>query len=570
MVGILATGKQNFEKLRTNNCFYIDKTKFIRDWWNGMDDVTLITRPRRFGKTLMLDTVKTFFSPDFAGRSDLFEGLEISQDEKLCRLQGKIPVIFISFADVKGETYSKTIELINDIIVSVYDIFKPNFDISLFTDTEKEHLFSIAKTMSEATAQTSLRHLTKYLKRQFSASPIILLDEYDSPLQEAWLNGYWDKLINFMRGFFNSTFKTNTYLERGLITGITRVAKESIFSDMNNLKVVSVTSNFYSDCFGFTEQEVFTAMDTYGLTNKEEVKKWYDGFIFGSQKEIYNPWSIIEFLSNKKLDTYWMDTSSNALVGDILAHSNAIVKEETEILLNGKYIVTKLDEQIVFNQIYSKKGAFWSLLMASGYVKALEINYLSKEYKITLTNLEAKNILENKISEWFDELNSNDTNNFLKALLEDNLDEMNEIMSEITECSFSYFDTKNEVKNDRKEAESFYHGFVLGLLVSLKDRYTIVSNRESGFGRYDICMYPKNKRDHGIVIEFKSISKNKEGTLEETCVNALKQIKEKDYIKDLILHNVHKKDIYVYGFAFQGKKVMICGGAEENIDWESF
>ncbi|MBQ7586241.1 MAG: AAA family ATPase, partial [Desulfovibrionaceae bacterium] len=319
MSRLIATGKQSFFNLRVNNCFYVDKTKFIREWWKGLDDVTLLTRPRRFGKTLMLDTVKTFFSLEFAGRSDLFEGLEIWKDEEFRNLQGKIPVIFLSFADIKSKSYDTAIKLINSRINRIYKNFRNFLNLDLLLETEKIQFASVNNTMDLATAQDSLLCLSEYLVSQGYSKPIILLDEYDTPLQEAWMNHYWDDLVAFIRGFFNTTFKTNPYLDRALISGITRVAKESIFSDLNNLKVVSVTSELYMDCFGFTAQEVFSAMDEYELTNKEEVKSWYDGFIFGNQKEIYNPWSIINFLSTKILDTYWADSSSNSLVSDLLA-----------------------------------------------------------------------------------------------------------------------------------------------------------------------------------------------------------------------------------------------------------
>ncbi|MBQ7585340.1 MAG: PD-(D/E)XK nuclease domain-containing protein, partial [Desulfovibrionaceae bacterium] len=296
---------------------------------------------------------------------------------------------------------------------------------------------------------------------------------------------------------------------------------------------------------------------------------WYDGFIFGNQKEIYNPWSIINFLSTKILDTYWADSSSNSLVSDLLAHSDINVKEETEDLLSGKSLVTYLDEQIDFSRIYTDKGAIWSLLMSAGYVKPLEVNRLAKKYKLEITNYEAKFIIEKKIFNWFKELRISERNNFIQALLEDEIGVMNELMSEIAESTFSFFDTKISQKKGRREAENFYHGFVLGLIINLKERYSIISNRESGFGRYDICMYPKNLSDHGIVIEFKSIKLSEEENLEATCASALKQIKEKDYIKDLLVHNVAKSNIYVYGFAFQGKKVLILGGAYDSIDWDS-
>ena len=555
----ITPGTQSFAKLRQNNYFYIDKTKFIKEWWNDGIDVTLITRPRRFGKTLMLDTVNTFFSLEYAGRSDLFEGLEIWKDEEFRNLQGTIPVIFLSFADVKSEVYSKSMELIKDIIVSTYDIFKPNFDLSLFTDTEKEHLASVNRSMSDATAQTSLRHLARYVERQYNNAPIILLDEYDSPLHEAWFYKYLDKQIEFLRGFFNSTFKTNKYIKRALITGITRIAKESIFSDMNNLEVITTTSVSYSDYFGFTEQEVFSAMDEYGLTQKKKVKRWYDGFIFGKNKAIYNPWSIINYLQKKEFFAYWAKSSSNKIVGELILQSNEDVREDTSELLKGKSIKTMMEEEFSFSQL-DEPGVLWSFLMATGYLKPISFNKEKQQYKLTLTNHEVHLALDILISNWFK--NSISYNRkFLKALLSDDLEGMNINLNHITKTVFSFFDTSGN------EPERFYHGFVLGLIVDMKDRYIIKSNRESGSGRYDVTMFPKRVNDKGIVIEFKTLNYENEINIEKTCKNALKQIRKKDYIKELLDNEVISSKIYVYGFGFHGKDVMICGGANDQIDW---
>ena len=523
MSRIISTGEQYFINLRRDNAFYIDKTKFIKDWWDNCDPVTLITRPRRFGKTLMLDTVKTFFSPEFAGQSELFEGLEIWDNEKFRTLQGTIPVIFLSFADLKSNKYPIIRELINDILVSVYDVFKPKLELSIFTDTEKKQLSSVTTSMSDATAQTSLRHLAKYVARQYSALPIILLDEYDTPMHEAWINGYWQELVDFMRGFLNSTFKTNSYLCRGLITGTTRVAKESIFSDFNNLEVITTTSDFYTDCFGFTEIEVFSAMDEYGLSDKETVKKWYDGFIFGSQKGIYNPWSIINYLKKKKFAPYWADTSSNALVGELIAQANEEIKYQTLCLLKNKSIITKIDEKISFSDLFNEQCSIWNFLIAAGYVKHLSFNLETDEFEIKLTNYEVNLILNRLISRWFNKPNVQG-NKFRQALLTDNLEYMNKFLSEIAKNTFSFFDTSGE------EPERFYHAFVLGLLVDLKDQYEITSNRESGFGRYDVIMFPKSRHEHAIVIEFKTLEKNTENSLNDAALNALKQIKEKEYL----------------------------------------
>ena len=561
----ITIGEQSFLTLRERNYFYVDKTKFIRDWWLGGDPVTLITRPRRFGKTLMLDAVKTFFAPECAGRSDLFEGLEVWNDEQIRLLQGKIPVIFLSFARFTNNTYSSIISRIKTALVSTYGSFSTYIDMQAIPDPEKEIFMSVNSSMTDETAQDSLHYLCKFIAVQYGIKPIILLDEYDTPLQQAWLHGFWDEMTNFMRGFFNATFKDNPWIGRGLITGITRVAKESIFSDMNNLNVVGITSELYSDCFGFTEEEVFLAMDEYGLKEKNKVKEWYDGFIFGKQKEIYNPWSIVNYLSEKKFSTYWANTSSNAFVGELIANGDEIVKEETERLLHGKSIITKLDEQIIFHELYTKEGAIWSLLMAAGYVKPLSFNYETGMYEIILTNLESKKILEKRISEWFGEARIS-KNNFVKALLYNNLEEMNDWINDITKKVFSFFDTTPSGSKEERP-ENFYHAFILGLIVDLK-QYEIRSNSESGYGRYDVMLIPKNRLDHGIVIEFKTYRPKKEADLTVTCNNALKQIYEKEYIVQLKSKGVSVNNIYVYGFAFKGKYVQILGGKYTEIDWE--
>ena len=469
MPRIIATGKQKFREIRQNNCFYVDKTRFIKDWWDGLDDVTLITRPRRFGKTLMLDTVRTFFSLEFSGRSDLFESLEIWNYEKFHSLQGTIPVIFLSFSNIKGKEYTEIIDKIKEVLVSIYDEFRNVLDSEFFSVTEKEQIASVRQSMKDFVAQSALLHLCKYITKKYNIEPIILLDEYDTPLHEAWIHGYWDELAIFMRGFFNSTFKTNSYLGRGLISGITRVSKESIFSDLNNLKVITTTSELYADSFGFTEHEVFTALDEYGLKEKENVKKWYDGFIFGYESEIYNPWSIINYLATKRFSPYWARTSENVLVSKLIGQSNEDIKEDFSLLLNGEKIIVKFDEEFVLSQLQNDPGALWSFLMASGYIKP--ISYIDIDtYEISFTNYEVTYIIENLISNWFNKPSMNGKK-FREALLNNNLNYMNKYLRDIVEGSFSFFDT------GRQEPERFYHGFVLGLIVDLKDRFIIRSNR---------------------------------------------------------------------------------------------
>ena len=556
MSRIIAKGEQDFLTLRQDNLFYIDKTKFIKEWWTGRDRVTLITRPRRFGKTLMLDTVRTFFSPEFAGRSDLFEDLEIWKVDEFRKLQGKIPVIFLSFARFNNNTYAGIISRIKSSLASIYSSFSHLIDLNAIPNAERNIFTSVDDSMTDERAQDSIHYLCKFLTIQHKIKPIVLLDEYDTPLQEAWLNGYWDELASFMRGFFNATFKDNPWIERGLITGITRVSKESIFSDLNNLKVVTTTTNRYTDCFGFTEQEVFAAMDEYGLTEKPEVKKWYDGFTFGHQKEIYNPWSIICYLSDKTFAPYWADTSCNALVGELVALSGEDVKDQMFDLLKGESIITKLDEQIVFSQLYEQKDAIWNFLMAAGYVKPLSFDYSTEEYKITLTNYEVHLILNKLISRWFNKSNVQG-DKFRQALLSDNIKYMNKFLSTIAKNTFSYFDTGKH-PSGKKEPERFYHGFVLGLLVDKAKDYVVKSNRESGYGRYDVVMEPKDVKNIAVIMEFKVFDKeDEEETLEDTAKNALKQNEDKHYDADLLAKGISAERIYKYGFAFEGENCLI-------------
>ena len=363
----------SFRELRENNAYYVDKTEMIEEYLvRRFDKVVMFTRPRRFGKSLMLDTVRTFFSSEFAGGAAFFQGLEVWKDETLQSLQGTLPVISLSFSNIKGENFAGTVRTLKFLMQKCYARFRSLLTIDgLMLASERNDFLAVNRDMPDSDAKTAILSLSELIFRSEGKRPIILLDEYDTPLQEAWVKGYWEELADFMRGFFNATFKTNPYLERGLLTGITQVSKESIFSDLNNLKVVTTTSEIYADCFGFTEKEVFEAMDEYGCTEKEKVKQWYDGFIFGSEREIYNPWSIINYLYDKKFSSYWADSSLNSLVSELIIHSDYTLKEEMGHLLQGESIITKLDEQIVFSRLYTKVGAIWSLLMASGYVKPI-------------------------------------------------------------------------------------------------------------------------------------------------------------------------------------------------------
>lgn len=562
MAKTVSIGKQDFASLREQNSFYIDKTDLIRAWWESQDDITLITRPRRFGKTLNMDMLKCFFSNQYAGRGDLFEGLSIWNEEKWRGLQGTYPVLFLSFAAVKADQLSEVKKQINMQIARLYEEHRYLLDGDLLSENEKAMYRNVSMYMEDAESSFSINLLCQYLYRYYGKKVIVLLDEYDTPMQEAYVHGYWDAFTSFLRSLFNATFKSNPYLERAVLTGITRVSKQSIFSDLNNLNVITTTSEEYATYFGFTEQEVFQALEEFGLADKKElVKQWYDGFTFGSHTDIYNPWSITNYLDKKKIGAYWAATSSNTLINSLIQQSATEIKEKMETLLQEKEILVTFDEQIVFEQLQQDKNAIWSLLLASGYLKVLEVEQrgilLEPWYHLKITNLETLGMFTGMFKGWFSASDCN-YNAFVQALLQGNLKEMNVYMNDVALVTFSSFDTGRH-PSGKTQPERFYHGFVLGLLAELRDRYVLKSNRESGYGRYDVMLIPRDFAEQAYVLEFKVHDPEEEESLQETVQAALMQIQEKQYDAELSELHIKSNQIHHYGFAFDGKKVLIGG-----------
>ena len=535
----IAIGEQDFSKMIEGNIFYVDKTSFLKEWWENKDSVTLITRPRRFGKTLTMSMVDYFFSIKHADKSSLFENLDIWEEA------------YYDVCDMIAREYRRHRFLLKS------DSFLP-------TDQDRfNKLLSGGGNLSDVCASINL--LSEYLYEYYGKKVIILLDEYDTPMQEAYSNGYWDQLVAFMRKFMNETFKTNPYLERGLMTGITRVSKESVFSDLNHPVVITTATTMYETAFGFTENEVFQALTEYHLQDKaEEAKRWYDGFRFGDCSHIYNPWSVINYLKYKRFAPYWANTSSNTLVGKMIQESNREIKMIVEELLKGKSFKAAIDEQVVFDQLENDSNALWSFLLASGYLKIVRFHdagsYLGEEfvaYELELTNIEAVTVFRKMIHGWFGKYQM-PYNDFIKAMLLHDLKNMNLYMNKVALTTISFFDTGTKMSKE-SEPERFYHGLMLGLMVDLNDKYEITSNRESGFGRYDVLFQPHHDTDDGIILEFKVIDQEKEKSLKDTAQAAIKQIVDKKYA-EAFGAKYSSDRIRIYGFAFKGKEVWIDGG----------
>ena len=562
MLQTVAIGVQRFTEIRENNIFYVDKTGFIKEWWESGDEVTVITRPRRFGKTLNMNMLENFFSIQYAGREDLFTGLEIWQYEEYRKLQGTWPVILISFAKIKPLSYDDAIEDISSYIVELYDRYSYVLNSNEISKVDRIYFNNILEGKLKYRLGNCLNVLSKVLNVYYGKKPIIILDEYDTPMHEAYSRGYWGEMADFMRNLFNSSFKSNPYMNRAIMTGITRIGRESLFSDFNHANILTIFDDKYSQYFGFTENEVFKALDNYGLDEKDKVKFWYNGFTIGSRHDIYNPWSIIKYLEKKRVGLYWVNTSRNTLLSNIIKSSDIDTKQDFEKLLMGESLTAYVDECVVFDDIQDNREAIWGLMIAAGYLRAEVLSeefdeYANNKCLFSITNYETQCMFRNLIKNWFVK-QKRAYNEFVAALLKADVKLMNIYMNQITSRIISYFDSGNSPSVN--EPERFYHGLVLGLLVELRDRYTVKSNRESGYGRYDIMLEPKDElNDDGIIIEFKVLDDSEEKTLHDTANNAIKQITDMNYAAELMEKGLPAERIHFYGFAFQGKNVLILG-----------
>jgi hypothetical protein len=552
----LPIGISDFKRVIDDNYYYVDKSLFIKEIIDSDGLVILLPRPRRFGKTLNLSMLRYFFEKTGEDTGSLFEKLAIwRQGEEYTEKQGRYPVIYLTFKDVKSEKWDKCFEQLKRTLSEEYRRHKYLLGNELLDpQEEKEYQEIINLSASEPAYENSLKKLSGYLEKFNHTKTIILIDEYDAPIQGGFINGYYQEIINFMRNLLSGAFKDNPSLEKGVLTGILRVAKESIFSGLNNLGVFSLLKREYSNHFGLLENEVEAMLKDYEIEfEAEAVKNWYNGYVFG-ENVIYNPWSIINFVNSWRdgLLPYWVHTSSNDLVKQIITRSSQDVKEDLEKLIKGESIKKVVDDNIVFGEIENSAETIWNFLLFSGYLKATAKELMNKRLycELMIPNLEVEYLYEEIILSWFKQsIHYDKLNMMLQGLINGDIETFGYIFREFVAKTFSYFDTSHE------EPERVYHAFVLGLLVSLHDTYEVKSNRESGYGRYDVMLIPQDNTKKGILFEFKKVNRIKKETLEEAVEAAFKQIEQKNYEQDLRDHGVN--DLIKVGIAFDGKEILL-------------
>ena len=544
----IATGESDFKKIIENDCFYIDKTQWIEELIKDRAAVKLFTRPRRFGKTLNMTTLKYFFSMKNAEENrKLFEGLAISKSEYF-KHQGQYPLLFLSLKDVKQSSWESCFKAIKDLVDGLYSEYKEvreNLDLK-----EQKKFDKIYFDEDETEYKKSLRFLCECIYKHYNKKPILLIDEYDTPIVSAYMYGYFDgEARDFLRDFYSTVLKDNEYLEMAVLTGIVRVAKEGIFSGLNNLQVYDTFRKEFPSYFGLTQKEVKEALKYYELEyDIDKVKQWYDGYNFGGI-EIYNPWSILHYVKAEELGAYWVNTSSNDLIYDSLAKADSSIFKDLKTLFDGKELIKRINPGFSFEELAQNPSNVWSLMIASGYLR-VKGKYepddpMSNKYIIDIPNLEIKSFFEIKFIEKFLK-GQNDFDELINYLVDGDIEGFEDKLQYIFLTSTNYFDFKQEEAN--------YHMFVLGMLIQMKKHYKIKSNLEAGRGRTDVFVIPKEKNKLGFIFEFK-VSKSEE-ELEEKAEEALKQIDEKNY--SATMQDEEIKNYYKIGISFYKKQVKVA------------
>ena len=549
----IGIGISDFKFLRIRDNYYIDKTMYIKDIIDNQSGVILVTRPRRFGKTLNMSMLKYYFDCTQKDSKELFKGLKImSQEEQYTSKLGYYPVIYITLKDVQDRNFENMLLNLKSAMIDMYQEHMYLLKSDKIYEFEKQAITDILYAREdEVSLRNSIRELSKYLYRYYEKPVMLLIDEYDVPLQNAYVEGYYEEAVKFFKIFYGTTFKDNPYLEKTVLTGVSRVAKESIFSGANNFKVFTVLDDEFSDDFGITEEEMNQVIKDFNIQDKkEDIKEWYDGYTIGHTNGIYNPWSILNYLTDKKLMPYWVNTSSNDLIKLVLKNSSTI-KEKIERLLRDETIEVPINLETVIVGIENNEDNIWGLMLGTGYLKVEETVDLARGiYKVKLPNREIKELFRGIVEGWFrNKVIGNDLNSILKDLITLNIKEFEKKFRVLVKEMFSYMDVGENT------AENFYHAFVLGMLVGLKDTYYVNSNRESGYGRYDIMLEPKDKNGNSFIMEFKVLDDMEEKTIEDTIKNAKKQIEEKRYEENLKERGF--KNITKMVYAFKGKEVEI-------------
>jgi len=549
----LSIGGHDYKEFIEKNYYYVDKTLLVKELFTFGGKVTLLPRPRRFGKTLNLSMLRYFFEKSSQDTSYLFVNTAIWQEKEYHAYQGQYPVVFITFKNIKELNWSDSYEKCSDLIAQEFGRHRYLLNASLPTDIAEKYQSILEKKASQATLEGSLLFLTELLYNHYQKNVVVLIDEYDTPISASYHNNYYEKLISFMRSLLGAVLKDNYFLERGVVTGIMRIAKESIFSGLNNLSIGSVTDNFFQDKFGFTPLEVQTMLTQYNMTDKEQdIKNWYNGYTFGTQI-IYNPWSILNCIQRDgELDLYWANTSDNALVRKLIARGGISVKKELEKILSSQSTPQEIDEGVVFPGIEHNDRAIWSILLYTGYLTNIKKEKVNKimMYDLAIPNEEIGLLYTRLIRDiWESTLSTDKIRTLLEAFTEGDTETFADILQEFIFKSMSLFDFSPE------DPEQSYHLFILGLLVNLSSTHEVKSNRESGKGRSDILIIPHNSNQLGLVLEFKKVSTPKGQTLESAAQAALDQIKDKQYAQELLNRGIKK--IQLIGIAFDKKEILV-------------
>ncbi len=555
-------GNSDFKYIISNNGYFVDKTILIKEFYDNGDYVVILPRPRRFGKTLNLSMIEHFFDISKKESAGLFSEYKISAEKEFCEQhQNRYPVINLTLKNVKGNDWKGCLQKLRAIISELYDKHKFLLKSDKLEDYEKENIKQIIlKKAPQVDIEFSLKNLSKYLTTHFGQKTIILLDEYDAPIISGYSKKYYDEIITFMQGFLGLAFKQNDFVHKGLLTGILRVARESLFSEFNNSGVYTITSRYFSERFGFTEQETKDVLKYFGLQdNFEDVKQWYDGYQFGEIKDIYNPWSIVNYIANYHdgFQPYWINSGTDSLVKErVLEPDVDQTYDDLQKLISGEILIKTLDENFVFSDFETNKGLFWTLLTFSGYLtQTKKINW--KTYELKIPNFEIKTIFQNIVITWLQislKVKKETLETTAQHLINNRIGKFEKGLKKIMDDTFSYFDT---IGGDR---EVVYQSYVLGLLAIIGDDYVIKSNRESGEGKYDIMLIPHLKTKYGVVIEIKQIDKRGEKEVDDEfnkrinskITEALNQIDRNKYYKELIAHKI--KNIIKLPIVFAGKE----------------